>query len=113
MNQINPKNIRLDVLYNQVVERIPIKHEYIDGIYLVGSIADPTKQIDKNGELSDIDIFLDVSEEADSISCIKGKYGSISLFTSKAKTKERPIQFLTSRQPGVSLNKFNHNFRLD
>jgi len=73
--------VNADKLYLKVKPLIPINFRYVNSVYLVGSFANPNKEIDRDGKISDIDIFMNIDNDADSISCIKGKYGRVNIDT--------------------------------
>ena len=107
-----PEDIDLAHLAQQVTPQLPVEARHIDGAWLVGSFSMPRKPIDSDGK-SDVDVFLQVADEADSISCITGRYGTVTVQTTGELFDDRPLQFLTSRQPGVELSSFENPIPLD
>lgn len=99
-------------LYTNIKPILPVCLNKINSIYLVGSFANPNKNVDRGDSISDIDIYMNVDEDADSISCIKGKYGNVSIDINNETFQNRPVQFLTSRQPNVSIDSFKHKIKL-
>jgi hypothetical protein len=106
------ENINTKILYSDLKPILPVSLDKINSIHLVGSFANPYKKVDKGDSISEVDIYMDVENDAKSISCIKGKYGNVNIETTRGEFKDRPVQFLTSRQPNVSLDSFEHNIKL-
>ena len=110
---VRPGEIDIPHLSQQITPHLPVETRHIEGVWLVGSFSKPSKPIDSNGE-SDVDVFLQVSDGAGSISCITGHYGTVTVQTTSGATfEDRPLQFLTSRQPGVDLNSFENPLSLN
>lgn len=63
----HPNALDLDAIFRSVRAALDIPDwELVENIYLVGSIADPTQDIDRDGEpRSDIDIVLVQTEQFD------------------------------------------------